>query len=469
MGFDLILKNGLLVDPVNDIHGKMDIGIKEGKIGEIGKNLTNSDRIIDVSNLVVMPGVIDMHVHTDNLLGGGHIGFHMVAETGVTTMIDFAGPPDEIYGNMKNYNAYGLNVGVLETVRPNEENGDNPSFHDIEQQLENALKEGALGFKLLGGHFPLTPDATERAIDIANRNKVIMAIHSGTTRYRSNIEGMRESIELANGRPIVLAHINAYCRGKVRPYLHELDEAFTMLRENPNIFAESHLASMNGTYGKCLGDTPVDVITINCLESFGYNPTKEGMIQGIKDGVIRVIMPQPYETVLIEREEAFEYWMSKDTDTMVSFPANLPTSATACALEKNPENGEFLLKVTSTDGGGIPRNNLIGRILHLYNMGYMSLEDVITKVSINPAKIFALKNKGHLSVGADADITVLDLERSKAVMSFALGRMIMNNGTLVGTGGTMLVTEYGVKCMQKNNLNYDVVDISDSYLYKRNQ
>ena len=373
---------------------------------------------------------------------------------------------NEIYNNIINYDAYGLNVGVLETVRPIVRDGNDPKFDAIEQQLENALKEGALGLKLLGGHFPLTPEASERVIDIANKHKVMIAVHSGTTKNRSNIEGMRETIELANGRPLVLAHINAYCRGKVRPYLEELGDAFTMLRENPNIYGESHLAPMNGTYGKCDGDTPVDNITINCLGTFGYKPTKEGMIQGIHDGVIRVIMKKPFETVLVEKEKAYEYWMSKNTDTMVSFPANLPITAVACALEKNPADGGFLLKVTSTDGGGIPRNDLIGRILHLYNMGYLSLEDVIRKVSVNPAKIFALKNKGHLSVGADADITILDLERSKAVMSFALGQMIMTNGNLVGTGGTMLVTEYGVKCMHKNNLKYDVIDISDSLIYK---
>ena len=90
MRHDLILKNGLLVDPINEIHEKMDIGIKKEKIAEVGKNLINSDRIIDVSDLVIIPGVIDMHVHTDNLLGGGHVAYHMVAETGVTTLVEWA-------------------------------------------------------------------------------------------------------------------------------------------------------------------------------------------------------------------------------------------------------------------------------------------------------------------------------------------------------------------------------------------
>jgi formylmethanofuran dehydrogenase subunit A len=59
---ELLIKNGFVFDPINGINGeKMDIAIKDGKIVE--KVNARKARIIDASGLTVMPGGVDIHTH----------------------------------------------------------------------------------------------------------------------------------------------------------------------------------------------------------------------------------------------------------------------------------------------------------------------------------------------------------------------------------------------------------------------
>tara|TARA_B100000989_G_scaffold169854_1_gene127121 strand:+ start:65 stop:1390 length:1326 start_codon:yes stop_codon:yes gene_type:complete len=64
MSFDLILINGQVMTGSNNIPTLMDIGIKDGKIISIG-NLKKelSLKVVNCSNLVILPGVIDTQVH----------------------------------------------------------------------------------------------------------------------------------------------------------------------------------------------------------------------------------------------------------------------------------------------------------------------------------------------------------------------------------------------------------------------
>lgn len=60
----LLIKNGIVIDPANDIEEKLDIFINNGLISRIGKNITDKDaKIIDAKGCIVTPGFIDMHTH----------------------------------------------------------------------------------------------------------------------------------------------------------------------------------------------------------------------------------------------------------------------------------------------------------------------------------------------------------------------------------------------------------------------
>ena len=60
----LLIKNGHIIDPANKIDGVMDILIEGGKISKVAKDIeTKADTVIDAAGKIVMPGIVDMHVH----------------------------------------------------------------------------------------------------------------------------------------------------------------------------------------------------------------------------------------------------------------------------------------------------------------------------------------------------------------------------------------------------------------------
>ena len=63
--YDLILQGGTLYDPCAGTMELCDLAIKDGKIAARGKNLNAADAetVMDVTGLIVSPGLIDMHCH----------------------------------------------------------------------------------------------------------------------------------------------------------------------------------------------------------------------------------------------------------------------------------------------------------------------------------------------------------------------------------------------------------------------
>src|SRR5512147_2651868 len=66
MAFDLIVKNGMIVDGSGLPRYRGDVGVKDGKIAEIGR-LTgqNAKEVVDAEGRVVAPGFVDGHTHMD--------------------------------------------------------------------------------------------------------------------------------------------------------------------------------------------------------------------------------------------------------------------------------------------------------------------------------------------------------------------------------------------------------------------
>ena len=65
MAFDLIVKNGMIVDGSGFSRYRGDVGVKDGRIAEIGRIRAAADRTIDADGLFVAPGIIDLHTHYD--------------------------------------------------------------------------------------------------------------------------------------------------------------------------------------------------------------------------------------------------------------------------------------------------------------------------------------------------------------------------------------------------------------------
>ena len=65
MAYDLVIKNGTVVDGSGAPGYQADIAVAGGKIVEIGRIKEKGKRTIDASDLIVAPGFIDPHTHYD--------------------------------------------------------------------------------------------------------------------------------------------------------------------------------------------------------------------------------------------------------------------------------------------------------------------------------------------------------------------------------------------------------------------
>lgn len=91
--YDLLLKQGHMIDPLNNLDGKMDVAIAGGKVAAVAADINPAlaKKVVDVSGHYVTPGIIDIHVHVYHTREPD--GLSVMADShsfksGVTTMVD---------------------------------------------------------------------------------------------------------------------------------------------------------------------------------------------------------------------------------------------------------------------------------------------------------------------------------------------------------------------------------------------
>jgi len=96
--YDLLIRNGRIIDPKNNIDSKMDLAVKDGKIAKVANSIpaVQAVKVIDATGLIVVPGLIDIHTHVfvgskpetfaDGFLSVSPDDFTLKA--GVTTVVD---------------------------------------------------------------------------------------------------------------------------------------------------------------------------------------------------------------------------------------------------------------------------------------------------------------------------------------------------------------------------------------------
>jgi hypothetical protein len=440
-----------------------DLVFEDGRVAEVGAGLSapKGAQVIDAAGLLVMPGLVDSHTHLSGVEWPGHA---MMARVGVTTALNLSGEVASVLDGMKAVGA-GLTVASLDSPTPGRElPGPSPTSAEIGQVLDRSLDRGAIGVKVLGGHYPYTPEATAEIFRAARERTAYAAFHVGSTATGSDLHGLREAAQLADGGPLHVAHVNSYCRGMVLDAIDEAREAIEILIRNPMLRSESYLARLNGTSARCVDGVPASGTARNCLIMGGYEVSERGLEQAMLGGFCFVVDASADENVLLSGETARDLYREMGTNVGISFPVNDPTSQFILATARRPD-GRFAVDALSTDGGGIPRNLTIDHGLAVVALGGLTLSSFVHKASLAPARMLGLDRKGHLGVGADADCAIVDLATRTVKATIAGGRPIALDGVVVGSGGTVVTTARGERAARQWGLPVEVVDLARSGLY----
>lgn len=454
--FDVLLKGGLVVDASQGLCQVLDLAIENDQIALIDHDIESGQAATttDVSGHLVLPGLVDTHVHLSGPFGD-ETGYRMLVKAGVTCALDLAGDPGRTISGIRRHGV-GITTGFLYPVIPGDTvSSSKPARAEFRTFRDNALRQGALGFKLLGGHYPISPDATASAISVAREERCYCAIHVGTTVNGSNIDGLTELFSLTDGNPVHVAHINSYCRGQVRDVLSEVSHALDLIGAAPAVRSESYLSIINAGRATVVDGIPQSEVVKTSLRMGGYDATEAGLVHAIEDGYAQVQAAVESETVLLPPQGGLKHFRDEESRVRVSFPVNSPIGAIALALTKR--NGSYVIDALATDGGTIPRNTTLAQGLALVQFGALSLVDFVRKACLEPARMLGLPGKGRIEVGADADIVVADPASRTARLVIAGGRIVLDGASVLGSGGTLLTSLAGQRHIASEGLKYTTV------------
>jgi N-acyl-D-amino-acid deacylase len=241
--YDVVLKNGTILDGSGKEPYQADIGIKDGKIAAIGPNLTGGREFVNESGLSIAPGFIDVHTHAENILKYPK-AWNFVHD-GVTTVIigncggstldvtDFFSKLVEAKPS--------INVATLvghNSVRTSAMGGtfDRPptdaEMGKMETLVQKAMKAGAVGFSTGLEYVPGTYSKTDEVVDLAKIAKSLGGIYTSHMRSEGlhEKEALAETFEVGSKAaiPVEVSHIKLDCRptwGQSTIRLKQIDDA----------------------------------------------------------------------------------------------------------------------------------------------------------------------------------------------------------------------------------------------------
>ncbi|TCP47863.1 dihydroorotase-like cyclic amidohydrolase [Tamaricihabitans halophyticus] len=471
----LLIRGGHVVDPSANIDHVCDIAVVDGRIAEIGTSLSTSagTQVIDAEGAYVLPGVVDSHVHLTDLshesTATSTNAYERLAMAGVTTAVeffDFGRALDQWHTSTT-----GLTMLGLQGIRSYSGTAARPTLRDA---VADSLTAGAIGVKLLGGHFPNTPETSARVIEQAAELGAYCAFHAGTTEHGSNLDGMREAIQLAQGNPLHIAHTNAYLRGATDAVEHENRVATELLWNATRVVSEAHLAELNLCLGAVADGALEDQIVLNCLRQGGFSPDVAGLERAFVAGYAHVLEETAEGPRHVTGEAGRELWRADPANSALNFPVNNRLSALgqACVRVDAAGNqrwdgaGEFIVDAISSDGGSW-RNVILRYGLALVRFGALTMRQLVHKACRQPALMYGLTAKGHLMPGADGDIVLVEPNSGSVRSTIAGGRVIYDGQHVRHGGGKILTTSAGLAAIRSRGIHGEEIDLAGSLFRTR--
>ena len=382
----MIIKNGLLIDPVKEMTYVADLRISDGKIAEIAENLEacEGEEIIDASGKCVAPGLIDGHVHFRDpgftYKEDIHTGALSAAAGGFTTVICMANTKP-VVDNVEILK-YVLDTGKNEKINVLQAGAVSVGFKGEEMtNFEELLANGATG--LTDDGIPLKDENfVRRAMEKAKELDVVLSFHeedpafitnNGVNRGKASgffgiggspeeaeISLVKRDCELAKeiGAKINVQHISS---GKAVDLVRQAKAA------GANVYAEATPHHFTLTEEACIKHGTLAKMN----PPLRTEEDRLAIIKGLQDGTIDMI-----------------------------------------ATDHAPHSAEEKAKpITDAPSGiiGLETSLALG-ITSLVKPGHLSLVELIKKMSLNPAVIYGL-DKGTLNIGKDADLVIFDTEK----------------------------------------------------------
>ncbi|MDC7802367.1 amidohydrolase family protein [Sphingomonas sp. BLCC-B65] len=457
----LVVAGGESVDSESGATHAVDIAIAGGSITRVapaGTLSTTATDTIDARGLLVLPGLVDLHVHLSEN-NAGRVGHAMLARAGVTTALDLTGPSDETVRLARTHGA-GLTIGVVEALGPEVHLPRHPSSAQITDALSAAVARGAIGVKL---HVDAGwgPEETAAIIAEAVRLRLWVAAHCGTTATASDLTGLAETLLLADDQPIHIAHVNSYCRGEVDDPAAEAARAVDLLRNAPHARSESYLDRVNAVWGEFRNDRSVSPRLGAWLEGGGFSPDRDGAERAIEVGWAGVVVQNESTAHLTSGADGLRHYTDASTRIPLCLPVNPAVSRVALATARNTD-GRFAVDALATDGGGLPRNSTLRAGLALVELGFLTLAEFVTKASTTPARLLGLTDKGWIGEGADADLAVVDPRTREVVHTIAGGARIHGPRGVTAAPSRLLTTAHASTSRAAGDVR---IDIATSGLY----
>ena len=434
--YDRVILGGHVMDPASDLNGVRNIGLLDGRIAVITTEAVSGRDTIDARGLVVAPGFIDLHAH-----GQTAETYRFYALDGVTTALELELGTADVAGWYRERSGgerinYGVSIGHIKVrmavmhdsgtwmpVSDGAYRAASPAeIAEIAQRIETGLREGAVS---IGAGFPYTPAATRDELlgvfRVGAMMKTPLHVH-----IRPGVTGLKEALALAGETNAALhvVHINSAGIAETPAMLEMISDARAHGRD---VTTEA--------YPYDAGMTEIQSATIQDM----YRAASD-------DSLATLEWPRTGERLNRESYDRYSRTggpvvVHTNTEQMVA--AAITSPLTIIASDAYWQNGTGHPRTTGTYA------RVLGRyVREAGGQGVrLSLMDAIRKMTLLPAqrleaRVPAMKQKGRLSVGADADITIFDpravMDRSTyrepSLAPVGMQHVIVNGVSVVANG-----------------------------------